>query len=133
MDRFRPNLVVTGAEPWAEDTWDQFEIGEASLRGIVPWPRCTIPQVDQQTAERHKEPAKVLKKHRWCTSAPSIPGDFRAHRRRQRAIWDGLHHRSGGRDDHGRRCGDRRLEPGSSHRDGLRAGGLPTSIQSGRW
>lgn len=78
MDRFRPNLVVAGAEPWAEDTWDRFDIGGASLRGIVPWPRCTIPQVDQQTAERHKEPAKVLKKHRWCTSAPSIPGDFRA-------------------------------------------------------
>lgn len=77
MDRFRPNLVVSGAEPWAEDSWDHFEIGEATLRAIAPWPRCTIPQVDQQTAERHKEPAKVLKKHRWCTSAPSIPGDFR--------------------------------------------------------
>lgn len=77
MDRFRPNLVVTGAEPWAEDTWDRFDVGDATLHGVVPWPRCTIPQVDQRTAERHKEPAKVLKKHRWCTSAPSIDGDFR--------------------------------------------------------
>jgi uncharacterized protein YcbX len=77
MDRFRPNLVVTGAEPWAEDKWDRFEIGESDLRAIVPWPRCAIPQVDQQTAERQKEPARVLRKHRWCTSAPSIPGDFR--------------------------------------------------------
>ena len=77
MDRFRPNLVVTGAEPWAEDKWDRFDVGEADLRAIVPWPRCAIPQVDQQTAERHKEPAIVLKKHRWCTSAPSIPGDLR--------------------------------------------------------
>lgn len=77
IDRFRPNLVVSGAEPWAEDTWDVFEIGDISLRAVVPWPRCTIPQVDQQTAERHKEPAKVLKTHRWCTSAPSIEGEFR--------------------------------------------------------
>jgi uncharacterized protein YcbX len=77
MDRFRPNLVIAGAEPWAEDTWDRFEVGEAALRAVVPWPRCTIPQVDQQTAERHKEPAKVLKEHRWCTSAPSISGEFR--------------------------------------------------------
>jgi uncharacterized protein YcbX len=77
MDRFRPNLVVTGAEPWAEDQWDRFDIGEAALRAIAPWPRCAIPQIDQTTAERHKEPAKVLRKHRWCTSAPSIPGDFR--------------------------------------------------------
>lgn len=77
MDRFRPNLVVTGAEPWAEDKWDRFDVGEAAMRAIVPWPRCTIPQVDQQTAERRKEPAQILKEHRWCTSAPSIPGDFR--------------------------------------------------------
>lgn len=77
MERFRPNLVLTGAEPWAEDTWDRFEIGEAGLRAVVPWPRCTIPQVDQQTAERHKEPAKVLKTHRWCTSAPLVEGEFR--------------------------------------------------------
>jgi uncharacterized protein YcbX len=77
MDRFRPNLVVSGAEPWAEDKWDRLEIGEATLRVIVPWPRCTIPQIDQLTAERRKEPAKVLKEHRWCTSAPSIPADFR--------------------------------------------------------
>jgi uncharacterized protein YcbX len=77
MDRFRPNLVMSGAEPWVEDTWDRFEVGEATLRAIVPWPRCTIPQIDQLTAERHKEPAKVLKEHRWCASAPSIPADFR--------------------------------------------------------
>jgi len=77
MDRFRPNLVVTGAEPWAEDKWDRFDVGEADLRAIVPWPRCAITQIDQQTAERHKEPARVLKEHRWCTSAPSIPGGLR--------------------------------------------------------
>lgn len=77
MDRFRPNLVVAGADPWAEDSWDLFDVGAVSLRAALPWPRCTIPQVDQQTAERHKEPAKVLKTHRWCTSAPSIPGEFR--------------------------------------------------------
>ena len=77
MDRFRPNLIVSGAEPWAEDTWDRFDVGEAVLHAVAPWPRCTIPQVDQQTAQRHKEPARVLKKYRWCTSAPSIPGGFR--------------------------------------------------------
>jgi uncharacterized protein YcbX len=47
------------------------------LQAVVPWPRCAIPQIDQETANRHKEPAKVLKKYRWCTTAPSVPGDFR--------------------------------------------------------
>lgn len=77
MSRFRPNLVVAGAEPWAEDTWERFQIGDAELGAVVPWPRCAIPQIDQETAERHKEPAKALKKHRWCISASTVPGDFR--------------------------------------------------------
>lgn len=73
MDRFRPNLVITGGEPWEEDGWARFEIGPAHLRAVLPWPRCAIPQIDQSTAERRKEPAKVLRQHRWCTSAPTVP------------------------------------------------------------
>jgi uncharacterized protein YcbX len=75
MDRFRANLVVDGPDPWAEDTWVQFSIGAARLEGVVPMPRCAVPQVDQDTAERHKEPAVALRAHRWCTGAPSLsPG-----------------------------------------------------------
>ena len=53
-------------------------MGEARLRSVVAWPRCAIPQIDQSTAARHKEPAKVLKANRWCVSAPSVAGNFRA-------------------------------------------------------
>ncbi len=77
MARFRPNLVISGSLPWEEDTWSEFSIGTVKLKGIAPWPRCTIPQIDQQTGERHKEPAKVLRKHRWCIEAPTIAGPFR--------------------------------------------------------
>jgi uncharacterized protein YcbX len=73
MDRFRANLVVDGVEPWAEDTWARFSIGAARLEAIIPVPRCAVPQVDQDTAERHKEPALALRAHRWCTGAPSLP------------------------------------------------------------
>lgn len=72
MDRFRPNLVITGSEPWAEDTWTEFRLGEATLRVVVPWPRCAIPQIDQRTGDRHREPARVLRALRWCTSAPAV-------------------------------------------------------------
>lgn len=77
MDRFRPNVVVSGTDAWDEDTWSTFRIGEAELRGVVPWPRCAIPQIDQVTGDRTSEPAKVLRRHRWCTTAPSVPVPFR--------------------------------------------------------
>ncbi len=73
MDRFRANLVVENDEPFAEDTWARFAIGGAELRHGVVWPRCAVPQVDQDTAERHREPAKVLRAHRWVTDAPDLP------------------------------------------------------------
>lgn len=76
MNRFRPNVTIDGTDPWEEDTWVDFTIGEARLRGHIPWPRCAIPQVDQETGERHKEPARVLKQHRWCSDASSLPKEF---------------------------------------------------------
>lgn len=78
MDRFRPNLVVNGTDPWEEDTWSTIRVGTAELRCVVPWPRCAIPQIDQVTADRRTEPAKVLRRYRWCTAAPSVRPPFRA-------------------------------------------------------
>jgi uncharacterized protein YcbX len=45
-------------------------IGAVTVRCVVPWPRCTVPQVDQDTGARHREPAVVLKKYRWCAELP---------------------------------------------------------------
>ena len=78
MDRFRPNLVIDGSEPWEEDSWSTIRIGEAELQCVVPWPRCTIPQIDQVTADRRREPAKVLRRHRWCNEAPTLREGIRA-------------------------------------------------------
>lgn len=77
MDRFRANLVVATDEPFAEDTWSRFTIGAAELRLGMPWPRCAIPQVDQVSGVRHKEPARVLAAHRKVTEAPSLPDPVR--------------------------------------------------------
>ena len=73
IERFRPNLVVDGCEPWEEDTWRSVSVGSAELRVVMPWPRCAVPQIDQDTGARHREPAVVLKRHRWCTDASSVP------------------------------------------------------------
>lgn len=72
MGRFRPNVIVDTDEPFAEEGWARFTLGEAELRHGLAWPRCAIPQIDQDSGERRREPAVVLKAHRWVTSAPHL-------------------------------------------------------------
>ena len=36
MNRFRPNLVVSGSDAFAEDTWKKIKIGEQHSRGRAP-------------------------------------------------------------------------------------------------
>jgi len=60
MDRFRPNVVVSGADAWAEDTWRRLRMGEVTLRAVKPCGRCAITTIDQQTATRGKEPLTTL-------------------------------------------------------------------------
>lgn len=73
IERFRPNVVVDGFGSWEEDTWRLVSTATVEVDVVLPWPRCAIPQVDQQTGLRHREPAIVLKRYRWCSDAPSVP------------------------------------------------------------
>jgi uncharacterized protein YcbX len=70
MDRFRPNFTVD-ADAWVEDTWRDLSVGPARLGVGLAWPRCAIPQIDQVDGSRHRQPARVLKAHRWCSDASS--------------------------------------------------------------
>jgi uncharacterized protein YcbX len=60
MVRFRPNIVVVGAEPWADDGWSTIRIGAGTYRAVKGCARCTIPTTDHETAERFKEPTRTL-------------------------------------------------------------------------
>ena len=64
MNRFRPNLVVAGGEPYAEDAWRNVEIGRIRLRVVKPCERCVVTTTDQATAERGKEPLRTLATYR---------------------------------------------------------------------
>ena len=65
MQRFRPNIVVTGCEAFAEDKWQALKIGSAEFRCLHMCGRCTLPNVDPKTGERDKEePLKSLRKFR---------------------------------------------------------------------
>jgi len=58
--RFRPNLVIDGAPPWAEDEWRALRVGALPVRVTTPCARCTIPGVDPDSAELTKEPLRTL-------------------------------------------------------------------------
>jgi uncharacterized protein len=64
MNRFRPNLVIGGASAFEEDTWSSLTIGSISFRVAKPCARCTVPTVDQDTAEGGKEPIRTLSIYR---------------------------------------------------------------------
>jgi uncharacterized protein YcbX len=64
MRRFRPNLIVTGASAFDEDTWKNFQIGNISFRGVKTCARCTVITIDPQTAEKGAEPLKTLSAYR---------------------------------------------------------------------
>ena len=65
MNRFRPNLVVRGAAPYAEDGWKAISVGDTVLRWIKPCTRCVATTTDQETGERKsREPLATLARYR---------------------------------------------------------------------
>ena len=65
MERFRPNIVVTGLPAWAEDRIDTLAIGALTLRLVKPCTRCSIPSLDPTTGERSTDPTPVLRTFRF--------------------------------------------------------------------
>ncbi|MFF5439291.1 MOSC domain-containing protein [Streptomyces achromogenes] len=64
MNRFRPNLVVAGTEPWAEDDWTRISVGDVVFRAAKPSARCVVTTTDQDSATRGREPLYTLARHR---------------------------------------------------------------------
>ena len=64
MNRFRPNIVVGGLDPFEEDYTDTFAIGEALLKPVKPCARCPMPSVDQNTGELGPDPLDILQGYR---------------------------------------------------------------------
>lgn len=60
MNRFRPNLVVSGCEPFAEDGWGRIRVGEVEMEVAKPCSRCAIPGIDQATGERDRHINRAL-------------------------------------------------------------------------
>jgi uncharacterized protein YcbX len=64
MNRFRPNIVFKGGTAFLEDSMKEFEINGITFFSVKPCARCVITTIDQQTAEKAKEPLKTLSTYR---------------------------------------------------------------------
>ena len=69
MDRFRPNIVVEGSEPYAEDGWNRIIVDGMMLEGAKLCVRCVITTTDQELGRRHpeQEPLRTLAQYRTNT------------------------------------------------------------------
>ncbi|MEC5385389.1 MOSC domain-containing protein [Uliginosibacterium sp. H3] len=66
IERFRPNLVVSGAPAFAEDGWQRLRIGDVNFVLEKPCERCVFTTVDPDTGERSsdQEPLRSLARFR---------------------------------------------------------------------
>ncbi|MGO1191364.1 MULTISPECIES: YcbX family protein [Vibrio] len=66
MAQFRPNIVVSDTEAFAEDSWKRFRIGEVEFEVVKPCMRCVLTTVNPITAMRSEqnEPLNTLSKFR---------------------------------------------------------------------
>lgn len=64
MNRFRPNLVVSGCDPYAEDQWSRISVGGLIMYVCKPCSRCATPTVDQSTGMKGSEPLATLATYR---------------------------------------------------------------------
>ena len=83
--RFRPNIIFTGLEPYAEDEWKRIKIGGYEYFVSCRTVRCLLPNVDPETGIKDKaEPNKTLKDFRCidegakgmaCMGMQMVPAD----------------------------------------------------------
>jgi uncharacterized protein YcbX len=65
MARFRPNIVITGDEAFAEDGWKKIRVGEVIFSQPKRSARCNIINIDQETGTpQGPDPLKTLAGYR---------------------------------------------------------------------
>ncbi len=69
MKRFRPNIVLRGAEAFMEDNWKTLQIGEVVFRVAKPCSRCVMTTVDTDAGVKTgKDPLATLAGYRRSSS-----------------------------------------------------------------
>ena len=65
MTRFRPNLVVDGLPPYAEDGIEELRFGAVRLGLVKACTRCSTTTIDQESGESSGNPLEVLRTYRF--------------------------------------------------------------------
>ena len=60
MRRFRPNIVIAGTEPFAEDSWSTLRVGEIEFSLVKPCSRCIMPSINPDNGEKEMQVNQVL-------------------------------------------------------------------------
>jgi uncharacterized protein YcbX len=64
IQRFRPNLVVAGADAFAEDGWQRVHVGGVTFRKAKDIDRCVMTTISTDDLTTAKEPIRTLARHR---------------------------------------------------------------------
>ena len=64
MNRFRPNITISGSEPFAEDAWKKIHVNGITFSLVKPCARCVVTTVEQSTGITGKEPLRTLSEFR---------------------------------------------------------------------
>ncbi|MCU7940835.1 MAG: MOSC N-terminal beta barrel domain-containing protein [gamma proteobacterium symbiont of Bathyaustriella thionipta] len=65
MSRFRPNIVISGCEPYAEDSLGHFKIEQIEFYAVKPCSRCVITTINPISGEKEsREPLNTLAQFR---------------------------------------------------------------------
>jgi uncharacterized protein YcbX len=74
MDRFRPNVIIEGLDPFAEHSVASLAGGGYQLTFRHPCQRCVVTTIDQDTAARHAG----WQPYRTLVEINPVPGKDRA-------------------------------------------------------
>lgn len=64
INRFRPNILVDGCEPFSEDLWKDLRINGFKFQGVKLCSRCKVPTINQENGIAGSEPSETLKEFR---------------------------------------------------------------------
>ncbi|KAJ4802879.1 Molybdenum cofactor sulfurase protein-like [Rhynchospora pubera] len=64
INRFRPNILVDGCNPFSEDLWKEIKIDNLTFHGVKLCARCKVPTINQENGIAGTEPTETMVKFR---------------------------------------------------------------------